>query len=96
MGDFMERSHTGQVLAVGLAGAIALAYVQVSSVPTRPAPPQPSVGQVVNRVKSDVDWIRTQVPRDPHFWKSTVSSSSQNFKLLRMGLTEGSLDSSGR
>jgi hypothetical protein len=91
----MERSRTGQVFAVGLAAAITMAYFQVSSVPARPAPPQPSVGQVADRVKSDFDWIRTQVPRDPHWWKSTANSSSQNFRMLRMGLTQGSLDSSG-
>jgi hypothetical protein len=92
----LEHSRSGTVFGLALAGAIAVAYVQVSSVPARPAAPAPSMGEVASYVKTDLDWFRTQVPRDPHFWKSTASSSSQNFRMLRLGLTEGSLDNSSR
>lgn len=92
----MEGSRIGQAVAVALAGTIALAYVQVSSVPAQPAPPAPSMGEVVSYVKTDFEWFRTEFPRSPAWWKGVATSSSENFGLLRTALSEGNIDSSAR
>jgi hypothetical protein len=79
----------GQVLGIAVAGAMAIAFVQVSTAPPAAPAPAPSMGVVAHHVRAEFEWFRTEFPRDPRWWKGVATTSADNFRVLTTGLSEG-------
>jgi hypothetical protein len=92
----LAHSRTRQSVAVALAGAIGFAYVQVAAAPPAQAPPVPTMGAVVDHVRTELAWLRTALPHEAGWWTSTYSTSSENLRNLTSLLSGGGTGSSAR